>query len=302
MAYASTDTLVARLRAAPIAWSHARVLETFSIRTLRAALDSRQVTMVLPRVYVGTRWSQDFRARLSAMAEWCGDHSVATGLTAAYVYGWVDVPPGRLEVLCAHSQRFRAPRWLRIRRTRLPFELRRHDGVAVALPAEALLCCWGSLPPQRATGFVIDVIRERGVRIEDLHALVRSRGRIRRRRELMELVSLLATGVESYLEFVAATEVFTGPKFDGFTRQHRISTPEHTYRLDFYNDTAKLSVELDGGAYHSGDDVRRRDIQRDADLASLGILTMRFSFQDLTRRGDWCRRKVLDAVRNRTPS
>lgn len=302
MAYASTNLLLERLQASPAAWSHARILEEFSIHTLTSALKSRKVTMLLPRVYVGACWSQDFRARLSATAVWCGNHAVATGLTAAYIYGWVDVAPGRLEVLCDHSLRFRAPRWLRIRRTRLPFIRGIHEGYAVATPAEALLCCWNSLPLQRATGFVIDAVRERRVRIEDFDALIRVRKRVPRRRELEELVGLLATGVESYLEFIAATEVFTGPEFDGFTRQHRVRKAEHPYKLDFYSDAAKLSVELDGGRYHSGDDARRRDIQRDADLASLGILTMRFSFQDITRRGDWCRRKVLDAVRNRTPS
>jgi very-short-patch-repair endonuclease len=71
--------------------------------------------------------------------------------------------------------------------------------------------------------------------------------------------------------------------------------------MDFYHEPSKLAVELDGSRYHSEDGARRRDIERDAELAAIGILTIRFSFQDVTERGAWCRRKVLDAVRHRTP-
>lgn len=299
MTYASTRALATRLMDAPIAWTHAQIVEQFSIRTLTSALRSRQVTMILPRVYVGVQWSQDFRARLSAMSLWCGEHSVATGLTAAYIYGWVEVPPARLEVLCEHSQRFRGPHWLRIRRTRLPFTIHRHHGIPVASPAETLLCCWGSLPNQVAVGFVIDAAREQRVQLEDLTELLQSRNRVHRKRQLLELVALLADGVESYLEFIATTKVFVGPEFDGFTRQYRIRTSGRHYKLDFYNEAAKVSVELDGAKYHSGDGARRRDIQRDAELAALGVLTMRFSFEDITRRGEWCRRQVLKAVHTR---
>ena len=63
-----------------------------------------------------------------------------------------------------------------------------------------------------------------------------------------------------------------GRKFDGlrFRRQH----PLGPYILDFYCDTPKLAVEVDG-AGHDHPDAMRHDSARDAWLAAHGVLVLR---------------------------
>ncbi len=52
--------------------------------------------------------------------------------------------------------------------------------------------------------------------------------------------------------------------------------------LDFYCDTAKLCVEVDGAAHDRGDNPAR-DARRDAWLAGQGILTLRVPARDVLR-------------------
>ena len=61
-----------------------------------------------------------------------------------------------------------------------------------------------------------------------------------------------------------------------FRRQHPIGP----YVLDFYCDSAKLAVEIDGYA-HATADRPSRDERRDAWLSSRGILTLRIDARDV---------------------
>jgi very-short-patch-repair endonuclease len=53
--------------------------------------------------------------------------------------------------------------------------------------------------------------------------------------------------------------------------------------LDRLFDAEMLNVELDGAAYHGKPGQRERDLRRDAALATLGYLTVRFSHLRLHR-------------------
>lgn len=123
--------------------------------------------------------------------------------------------------------------------------------------------------------------------------------RIRARRALVALLGPLAGGAESYLEHLAATRVFNTAEFRGFRRQHPVRAAGRTYVLDMYDDSAGVAVELDGRAFHGGDSARRRDLERDTDLASLGITTIRLTFEDVTGRPEWCRSRVRAALASR---
>jgi len=60
-----------------------------------------------------------------------------------------------------------------------------------------------------------------------------------------------------------------------FRRQH----PPGPYVLDFYCDSAKLAVEIDGFV-HATDDHPQRDAARDAWLAARGVRTLRIDVRD----------------------
>jgi very-short-patch-repair endonuclease len=57
-----------------------------------------------------------------------------------------------------------------------------------------------------------------------------------------------------------------------------------TARVDFAYPNVNLGIELDGAAYHSGQQARSRDRSRDNRLGALGWRILRYSWQDLRDR------------------
>lgn len=120
------------------------------------------------------------------------------------------------------------------------------------------------------------------------------------RRALARVIAATADGAESHLETLGLRTVFATQAFSGFLRQHRLRVDGAPYRLDMFDPSTRTAVELDGAEAHGLAAQRVSDVRRDAHLASVGILTLRFTYGDLTARADWCRamvRKTLAARR-----
>ena len=111
-------------------------------------------------------------------------------------------------------------------------------------------------------------MRERRVTAAELAERAAARPRLHDRRGFMRLVAQLEGGAESYLEHLAMTRVFNTREFAGFARQVPVRARTRRYVLDMYSADARLAIELDGRRFHSDDVARRRDLARDADLAS----------------------------------
>ena len=116
---------------------------------------------------------------------------------------------------------------------------------------------------------------------------------------MLAVAARVAAGSESYLEVHAVESVFVGRRFDRFLRRHVVSVSGRRYRLDIFDASTMTAIELDRATYHSGAWEGQRDIRRDVDLAAIGILTVRFSFVDLTTRPEWCRALALDVLKHR---
>jgi very-short-patch-repair endonuclease len=134
--------------------------------------------------------------------------------------------------------------------------------------------------------------------LDDLAARLRS---VRGRKALTSTIAATASGSESYLETLALRSVFRGKAFADFIRQHRIRADGANYRLDMYHPVTRTAVELDGRAAHAETTQRTRDARRDARLASIGVLTLRFGYRDLAERPAWCREMVVRTMRGRCP-
>ena len=80
-----------------------------------------------------------------------------------------------------------------------------------------------------------------------------------------------------------------------FRRQHPIGP----YVLDFYCATAKLCVEVDGGAHGFGDRPQR-DARRDAYLRSLGIHTIRCSAAGVLDDATMIANALIETARGRS--
>ena len=72
----------------------------------------------------------------------------------------------------------------------------------------------------------------------------------------------------------------------GAERQWQLTTPEHTYFLDFavFCNDGYIDIEADGDTWHSGRDRVERDNERGNRLTSMGWHTLRFNGSQIRRR------------------
>jgi len=285
------------------AYSAAELHALFSRRALRAGLDSGVVTRLAPNVYAGSMHAQSFQTRVDAAVLWAGARSAVGGAAALYLYGALDHEPARIEVVVDHDRRMAArPPWIRVRRVTYNPPVQ-HVGRWSAVPPSIALCQgFGECPPDVGVGAVARLIASGKATAIDIVDAVDFVPRVRARRALLRTVAQCAAGAETYLEWHAAEHVFAGREFDCFVRQHRVLAHGRVYRLDMYDERTRVAVEVDGARFHSPLDLWQRDLRRDADLASLGIQTVRFSYQDLHARPAWCRQRLLAILAHRGPA
>jgi hypothetical protein len=109
------------------------------------------------------------------------------------------------------------------------------------------------------------------------------RQRARWRGDLLIALDDIADGARSVLERRYITGVEQGHGLPAARRQARIVTGTQSRYVDNLYDEAGLAVELDGRTSHPPEQ-RRADSRRDNDHASLGIVTLRYSWLDITAR------------------
>lgn len=78
--------------------------------------------------------------------------------------------------------------------------------------------------------------------------------------------------------------------------QHEITVNGHIYFLDFYIKSLRVAIEVDGG-YHSTTEQSIKDRERDANLASVGIKTIRIKNEQVSEES--CIKELLDILQNR---
>ena len=81
--------------------------------------------------------------------------------------------------------------------------------------------------------------------------------------------------------------------------QYRLFLPDGRVRLDAARPDAKPAVEFDGTVFHADPEARQRDLRRDAALAALGWVVLRFSYADVTERPAACAAQVAAAYLRR---
>src|SRR5437899_866975 len=90
---------------------------------------------------------------------------------------------------------------------------------------------------------------------------------------LEQLLDLLGSGCQSEMEIWGFLHVFNHPSLPPATRQHRVALPSRVVYLDMAYLDEQVAVELDGSRSHVAH--REWDVRRDAELATLGWLTVR---------------------------
>ncbi|OMQ16630.1 hypothetical protein A7K94_0201215 [Modestobacter sp. VKM Ac-2676] len=147
---------------------------------------------------------------------------------------------------------------------------------------------------------VIECVRRRDVRVLDLRRASDRQPTHAGRLALCGLLDLIEDGCQSELEIFGVTHVLRIPGIPAPVQQHRVFLPNGRYvDLDAAYLTAKVGIELDGAAFHGSAEDRERDTRRDAALAALGWITLRFSYRRLTGEPDACRLEIEAVVRRR---
>jgi len=286
------------LETQPRAVSRAELLAGWSAWSLDTALSRGTVVRVLPGVYAGPSHAADALVRAQSVCLWSRRATVG-GLSAMHLYHQELPAPTTVDIVLPHGSRVRAPDWVRVREqpeVRAACHLR---DVRCLVPEAALLDAWH----RESVGIGRDLVyRALWLRVCTPRQLARALAaapRVSGRRDLARLLAHFEAGATSPLEVMARREVFVGRRFGEFEWQAELAIAGRLRRPDMLHRRARLVVELDGRRYHSGDDAAARDRTRDIELAAAGFTTLRFDFQELRRRPDWCRAVVLRAVEAR---
>jgi hypothetical protein len=114
-----------------------------------------------------------------------------------------------------------------------------------------------------------------------LRAAMANRPKLRWRQELAGALPLVGEGVHSGLEWRYVHHVERAHGLPRAIRQARSRVGQRTRYLDNHYVEFHVVVELDGRAAHPAE-ARWRDIHRDNATATLGIITLRYGWADIT--------------------
>jgi hypothetical protein len=248
--------------------------------------------------------ADDWTVRAHAATGYTGGTlSHASALTA---HGVLDRPGFRLDVTVSVPHRLRSTRRLLIHRSRRPCGVVMTRGLAATSVARALVDTWGDAhrgtPSRRqldeARNAMLRATRERMARVTDIEAELARVPRLPGLVPLRELLADASAGAQSHLEILGARALLAAG-LPPARLQYEIPLPNGSLHVDAAWPEVKLAVEFDGAAYHAGRDDWQRDLRRDAALAALGWVVLRFSWTDVTERPAFCGAQVASAYLRR---
>jgi hypothetical protein len=251
-----------------------------------------------------SEWAEDWDVRAHAATGYTGGTlSHASALTA---HGILDRGGFRVDVTVPAHDRLRSSRRLRIHRSRRPCGITLARGLASTTVARALVDTWGDAHREHrspryvdlARNAVLRAVRERSVAVDDVEAELARVPRLPGLTSLRELLAAGRAGTHSHLELIGVRALLAAglppPQL-----QYEIQLGYGSLHVDAAWPEVRLAVEFDGAAYHAGRDTWQRDLRRDAALAALGWVVLRFSYADVTERPAFCGAQVAAAYRAR---
>lgn len=265
------------------------------------AVASGAVLQPLPRVLLLPGLLADPDSRDLAALLHAGPPTQLSHLSA--LRRWqLPVPPGelaeRVHLVVAASRRPRPSSGrvlvpVQVHRTRTGSPGRRRDGVPVVSRERAVVESWPLLTGSDQRAPAVVAVRRRmttAARVReglDRHPCLPGRAGLR------DLLHEIDAGCRSELELWGYEQVFTGPESTELERQVPVRVAGQSFVLDAFDRRALLALEVDGRQYHEGPFQRERDLARDAAVAELGILTVRYPHRRLTTEPHGCRQQVL---------
>jgi very-short-patch-repair endonuclease len=239
-------------------------------------------------------WDADRLTEQAALVS-LGPDAVVSHLSALRLWRLLDPATGADQDVHVSLPARRCPRQpgLRVHRVANPPPSGPTGRLRVVTPAEAVVTSWPLLPRRDQRAPAITAVRQRLAKPDQLRQRIAAHRRLPGRKDSSELVSLLAAGCESELEIWGLLEVFDVPGLRHGERQLLVRTPAGTFRVDLGYEAERVAFELDGGRYHSARANRERDLRRDAAMAGIDWLTVRYSWERMHDDIPGCRRDAL---------
>jgi very-short-patch-repair endonuclease len=264
------------------------------------AVASGAVVQALPRVLVLPELLADADARDLAALLHAGPPAQLSHLSALRRWGLPLPPAGPddpVHVVVAAARRRRAGGQhavpVQVHRTRTGSPGRWRGGVPLVSLERAVVESWPLLTGSDQRAPAIVAVRRRATTAARVREELARHPRLRGRAGLEDLLTKIDAGCRSELELWGYERVFIGQEFADLERQVTVVVDGRTFVLDCFDRRAMLAIELDGRQYHDGPWERERDLARDAAVAELGILTVRYAHRRLTQEPAVCREQVL---------
>lgn len=294
----------------------ATVLQVVPSWVLDRATGTGELVRLLPGVYADARLlppaaptdpPTDQLDRLEpgqrhrAAALYAAGRGVLSSRTALHIWGVRDQPPGEpLHLDVPVRSGLRSRRSLIVHQRPASAVVR--GGVPVTPLEHSLIRAWPMLTTAERTQPVIRAVNDRRTTPERIDAALAAAPRLGHRAELRALLARLAAGCRSPLEIWGHDHVFVGPSMPAFRRQERIRVGGRVYYLDMYAEAERVDIELDGATAHGDPRQRELDLRRDAALAAVGILVLRFAHRRLVYEVEQVRRETVAVLRSRRGS
>lgn len=275
-----------------------------SARSVERWLSSGRLVRLHPGWVTLPEWAGDWTVRAHAATGYTG--GLLSHTSALVVHGIVDRPRLRLDVTVRNHDRLRSSSRLRIHRSRRPGGVTVARGLGATSLPRALVDTWGDAHRGRrshryvslARDCVLRATRERLVTVPDVEAELPAVPRLPGLASLREMLGDVAAGSQSHLEIIGL-RALAAAGLPPPVQQYGIALGHRTLHLDAAWPEIRLAVEFDGASYHAERDAWQRDLRRDAALAALGWLVLRFSYADITERTAFCAAQVAAVYRQR---
>lgn len=183
---------------------------------------------------------------------------------------------------------------LRVHRRTAMRSIRLATGHVIVDPHQAAVESWPLLPDDVRRNVVLAGVRNGLLTTTRLRQLLARN--TKGAREIRGLLDLIDAGCQSALEIFGLVHVFTHASLPPSIAQRQVRVRGRTIRLDRAYDDVLVGVELDGAAYHFGREQRERDMRRDAQLAALGWLVLRFSYRRIVDDPEGVRREIAEVI------
>jgi hypothetical protein len=250
-----------------------------------------------PAVYTDPARLAEPRTRARAALAYAGPDAALSHLTALAVWrlpgGDLD---GSVHVLVDWRRRLHAVDGVVVHRRRGFVAAAPEVVVRAGFPTCRVERCvvdsWPLLPHDTRRAAAICAVGERRTTAARLLAAIGSNPNLPGRAELVRLANLLARGCRSELELWGYEHIFTGPDLPELEWDVPVSLGERTVYLDVYCRAAKVNFELDGAKWHASMADRERDARRDAALAAMGIMVVRFTHDQLVNHPEQVRVQI----------